>query len=233
MDLSTTSQQGSCSSQPNASSSQSRANEKKSWPELKDIVTEMRRQFMSLSSMVPTSISFRRLTDGRIRIYFLSTPQNGYESTLLYSDVHTDPPAGPPLLSVLNPVQPPVAGSPPTSSNPSMISSGSSHSSGHLPNPTTDACGQKVPHKLQWNQVLEPSISSLNNNNAPSSREVQLMLERKRLSTWGITSYELHKNSGKIVYPASSTLFQCLDTGFAVSYYLSIHYLITELILYY
>lgn len=72
--------------------------------------------------------------------------------------------------------------------------------------------------QLRWNQVLEPTITGINNNNnAAGSREVQLLLERKRLSTWGITSFELHKDSGKIVYPASSTLYQCLDTGFTVS----------------
>lgn len=39
-------------------------------------------------------------------------------------------------------------------------------------------------------------------------------MERKRLSTWGITSYEIHKASGKIVFPVSVTLYQCLDTGY-------------------
>lgn len=48
-------------------------------------------------------------------------------------------------------------------------------------------------------------------------REFQLLLERKRLSTWGITTYELHKKSGRIIFPASSSLYQCLDTGYNVS----------------
>lgn len=86
---------------------------------------------------------------------------------------------------------------------------GLSNSDPDLPEPV-------VRPMLRWNQVLEPTIASLNNNNAPGSREVQLLLERKRLSMWGITSFELHKQSGKIVYPASSTLYQCLDTGFTV-----------------
>lgn len=48
------------------------------------------------------------------------------------------------------------------------------------------------------------------------SREELLQWERKRLATWGITSYELHPESGKLVFPAASSLFQCTDTGFGV-----------------
>uniref|UniRef100_A0A1Y1MHP1 Uncharacterized protein n=1 Tax=Photinus pyralis TaxID=7054 RepID=A0A1Y1MHP1_PHOPY len=60
---------------------------KLSWSDLKSVVNDLRRQLSSLSTMVPTSISFRTLQDGRTRIYFLSTPQNGWEMTLLYTDV--------------------------------------------------------------------------------------------------------------------------------------------------
>lgn len=49
------------------------------------------------------------------------------------------------------------------------------------------------------------------------SREFQLLQERKRLSTWGITSYEIHKSSGKIVFPRFNDLYQCLDNGYDVS----------------
>ncbi|XP_055608530.1 dipeptidyl peptidase 9 [Uranotaenia lowii] len=69
----------------------------------------------------------------------------------------------------------------------------------------------RTPMRLEWNPVLEPIVSHLATNN---SREVQLLLERKRLSIWGITSYEIHKPSGKIVFPACNTLYQCLDTGY-------------------
>ncbi|XP_055378183.1 dipeptidyl peptidase 8 [Condylostylus longicornis] len=137
-------------------------NSKKSWSELKAVVSELRKQLANLSSMVPMNISFRTLSDGRVRIYFLSTPPNGWETTLLYTDVN--------------------------------------------PNDTSQ------PKRLHWNLVLEPSISNV--SNSVYSREVQLLLERKRLSTWGITSYELHKPSGKIVFPASSNLYQCLDLGY-------------------
>lgn len=69
----------------------------------------------------------------------------------------------------------------------------------------------RAPMRLEWSPVLEPIISHLSMSN---SREVQLLLERKRLSIWGITSYELHKSSGKIVFPACNTLYQCWDTGY-------------------
>lgn len=71
--------------------------------------------------------------------------------------------------------------------------------------------------RLQWQLLLEPSIPSLASNNT-YARAFQLLLERKRLSIWGITSYELHKKSGRIIFPASSSLFQCLDTGYNVSF---------------
>lgn len=44
---------------------------KKSWSELKESVTELRKQLSRLSTMVPMNIQFRKLSDSRIRIYFL------------------------------------------------------------------------------------------------------------------------------------------------------------------
>lgn len=41
-----------------------------------------------------------------------------------------------------------------------------------------------------------------------------MLWERKRLTTWGITSYEIHLESGKLVFPAASSLYQCIDSGF-------------------
>ncbi|KAK4882354.1 hypothetical protein RN001_005673 [Aquatica leii] len=137
---------------------------KLSWSDLKTVVNDLRRQLSSLSTMVPTSISFRTLQDGRTRIYFLSTPQNGWEMTLLYTDVPNN--------------------------------------------------NEATSLRLQSNCVIEanfPSLSSVNKY----SREEQLLWERKRLTTWGITSYEIHSESGKIVFPAASSLFQCLDNGYS------------------
>lgn len=70
--------------------------------------------------------------------------------------------------------------------------------------------------RLSWNLLLDPTTPNLSSNNA-YSREIQLLHERKRLSVWGISSYELHKQSGKIVFPVSNTFYQCLDTGYNVS----------------
>lgn len=61
--------------------------EKKSWLELKTEVSELRRQLACLSVSVPSCLSFRTLSDGRERIYFLSAPTNGWEMTLLFVDV--------------------------------------------------------------------------------------------------------------------------------------------------
>lgn len=61
---------------------------KKSWTEIKATVNEIRKQLSNLSSMVPTNIQFRTLSDGRVRCYFLSTPPNAWETTLLYTDIN-------------------------------------------------------------------------------------------------------------------------------------------------
>ncbi|CAG9860999.1 unnamed protein product [Phyllotreta striolata] len=137
---------------------------KLSWSELKGVVSDLRRQLSSLSTMVPTSITFRTLPDGRTRIYFLSTPQNGWETTLLFADV-------------------------PNTNQPTSL-------------------------RLPWQCVIESNFPSISSSNK-FSREEQLLWERKRMTTWGINSYEIHSESGKIVFPAASSLFQCLDSGFS------------------
>lgn len=66
------------------------ASGKKTWSELKSVVSDLRRSLSGLSSMVPMNVHFRTLSDGRTRIYFLSTPPNGWETTLLYADIAPD-----------------------------------------------------------------------------------------------------------------------------------------------
>lgn len=136
---------------------------KLSWTELKYMVSDVRRQLSSLTPMVPSSISFCTLKDGRTRIFFLSTPQSGYETTLLYADI------------------------PNTSQPNSMI--------------------------LQWHYVMQSNFTTLSSGNK-FSKEEQLLWERKRLTTWGIHMYEMHPESGKIVFPDSSSLYQCIANGF-------------------
>lgn len=48
------------------------------------------------------------------------------------------------------------------------------------------------------------------------SREEQLLRERKRMGTYGITSYELVESEGKFVFPASNSLFSCSDPDITV-----------------
>lgn len=70
--------------------------------------------------------------------------------------------------------------------------------------------------RLTLHHLLEPSFPATTQNKL--SREELLMWERKRQSpSWGITSYELHPNTGKLIFPAASNLFQCVDTGFSSS----------------
>lgn len=56
---------------------------KKTWSELKESVTELRKQLSRLSTMVPTNIQFRKLSDSRIRIYFLGM---SYDKFLKFSE---------------------------------------------------------------------------------------------------------------------------------------------------
>lgn len=77
--------------------------------------------------------------------------------------------------------------------------------------------------RLQWKPVLDGSIGT-NLTSMKASRELQLLLERKRLPALGINSYEFHQKSGKIIFQACNSLYMCLDTGFNVSHnHLLIH----------
>lgn len=60
---------------------------KYSWAEVRQAVHDLRKELSSLSAMTPMAISFRKLSNGKTRVYFLRTPQNGWEITLLYTDV--------------------------------------------------------------------------------------------------------------------------------------------------
>lgn len=64
-----------------------RVPKKYSWAEVRQAVHDLRKELSSLSTMVPMAISFRKLGNGKTRVYFLRTPQNGWEITLLYTDV--------------------------------------------------------------------------------------------------------------------------------------------------
>lgn len=63
---------------------------------------------------------------------------------------------------------------------------------------------------LPWKPLidtLQPSWSS-----GQLSKEEQLMRERKRLGSYGITSYDFSEEKGRFVFPANSSLFMCEDS---------------------
>lgn len=65
---------------------------------------------------------------------------------------------------------------------------------------------------LSWYPVIDSNFQTLPTS-GKFSREEQLQWERKRLVTSGITSYEVHCESGKLIFPAAGTMFQCIDSG--------------------
>ena len=62
---------------------------------------------------------------------------------------------------------------------------------------------------LQWKNLLDSFQASLQNGRL--SREEQLLRERKRLGTYGITSYDM--SDEKFVFPACNSLFMCSDSN--------------------
>lgn len=73
---------------------------------------------------------------------------------------------------------------------------------------------------LQWKPLLDSSISS-QTSSLQLSKEEQLMRERKRLRSVGITAYDFSAAASKFAFAASSNLFVCEDKmpegGFTVS----------------
>ncbi|XP_030374794.1 dipeptidyl peptidase 9 isoform X2 [Scaptodrosophila lebanonensis] len=210
---------------------------KKTWAENKTVVQEMRKQLSNLSTMVPTNVEFRNLSDGRARCYFLSTPPQTWETTLLFIDINLRQRNEQQLLvQELGHVE--TIGGDGTGSNAATTTTTNMHSGASSPTPSSSATpsfhfggglGQPRLHKprLPWHPVLQQPIpsatitsssssggSNSSGSSNPYAREFQLLQERKRLPTWGITSYELHKPSGKIVFPCFNDLYQCLDTGY-------------------
>lgn len=72
-----------------------------------------------------------------------------------------------------------------------------------------------MPSVLSQRSMLESFPASIPTSQL--SREEQLMRERKRMGTYGITSYELTEWDGRFVFPASNSLFSCVDVDLTVS----------------
>ncbi|XP_017058593.1 dipeptidyl peptidase 9 [Drosophila ficusphila] len=180
-----------------------------SWAENKLVVQEMRKKMCNLSSMVPTNVQFRHLSDGRARCYFLGTPPQSWETTLLFADINLQQSEEQQLLVQRLEASESSVGSP-------TLSAGSPTSSGQH---TAFLFNPLQRPRLPWSPLLQQPIQSSGGSGgsgsaSPYAREYQLLQERKRLSTWGITCYELHKPSGKLVFPCFNDLYQCLDTGY-------------------
>jgi dipeptidyl-peptidase 9 len=73
-----------------------------------------------------------------------------------------------------------------------------------------------VPSILSQHSLLESFPASIPTSQL--SREEQLMRERKRMGTYGITSYELTEWDGRFVFPASNSLYSCEDVDLMVSF---------------
>uniref|UniRef100_A0A4W3JUY0 dipeptidyl-peptidase IV n=1 Tax=Callorhinchus milii TaxID=7868 RepID=A0A4W3JUY0_CALMI len=64
---------------------------------------------------------------------------------------------------------------------------------------------------LSWKQMLDHFQATP--HHGMYSREEELLRERKRLGTFGITSYDYHRESGLFLFQASNSLFHCRDGG--------------------
>ena len=74
--------------------------------------------------------------------------------------------------------------------------------------------------QLEWKTLLESFHATP--LYGKFSRVEQLLRERKRLGSFGITSYDYNEETGTFVFPACNSLFLCADTvkedGFVVSF---------------
>ncbi|KAL5019615.1 hypothetical protein ScPMuIL_002507 [Solemya velum] len=68
---------------------------------------------------------------------------------------------------------------------------------------------QDMVPSLPWKHLLDSFQPGLHTSQL--SREEQLLRERKRVGSFGITSYDIVENEGKIVFPACNNLFWCED----------------------
>ncbi|XP_012941328.1 dipeptidyl peptidase 9 [Aplysia californica] len=160
---------------------------KKTWRELQNTVRETRKAIARLTPSVPCNFQFRTITDefGNTitRLYFLGALEMGKDSTLLQADI-PDTPLSQPM-------------------------GGGDASSSQADSAGGDAWSQSLP--ALWASALFSSQPS--GTAAPMSREEQLLRERKRLCSYGLTSYELSREDGLFVIPASNSLYVCHDSG--------------------
>ncbi|XP_054752150.2 dipeptidyl peptidase 9-like [Lytechinus pictus] len=75
-----------------------------------------------------------------------------------------------------------------------------------MPTEEDDGSGDSV---SRWKPLLIPFRGLMQTGNF--SKEEQLLRERKRMGTFGITTYDCDVESGRFLFPASGSLFTCVD----------------------
>ena len=66
-----------------------------------------------------------------------------------------------------------------------------------------------VNDQLEWQHLLDSFQATP--LHGQFSKEEQLLRERKRLGSFGITSYDYNEETGRFVFPACNSLFYCND----------------------
>ncbi|RUS69633.1 hypothetical protein EGW08_022607 [Elysia chlorotica] len=182
---------------PTASPPRPQTGCKKSWIKLRMTVRETRKNITRLTSTTPSNFQFRSVVDeqGRqkTRLYFLGDMDKSRESTLLKVDIPDEP-----LQTLLN-----VEGE--ECSDEFMESEDANY--------LDPVSGERQPQKEPVYPMIPVFTShpTPSRGSAPMSKEEQLLRERKRLGTYGITSYEISPEHGLFIIPAHNGLYRCYD----------------------
>lgn len=148
-------------------------NKKKSWLELRNLVSSTRRQQTSLANRVPVEFTFvQKVIDKKkaTRLYFLGVPPGNRENTLLYTDLD------------------------------------------NLQYTEQDEEQEEGQASANWKPLLVSFRGIFFSSGF--SKEEQLLRERKRLGSLGITAYEYHRQSSKFLFQACGSVFTCTDERF-------------------
>ena len=203
----------------------------RSWAELQELIRSTRREHYVPMHRHLQGFTFRRIPPGAFesndpayivpancRLYFIGFTPPSSKSTLLYQDIRVPQPAN------AAQTQPDSAYSTGSASNMSTWSTSS------LPSASISSASQcgaqaQVPlsfmtsagHRLVESMPRPPAASM--------SKEEALLRERKRLGILGITSFEIHAESGRVLFPADGKLFTLTDDFSSKVLYLSPYFL--------
>ncbi|GFO08795.1 dipeptidyl peptidase 9 [Plakobranchus ocellatus] len=184
---------------PTASPPRIQRGYKRSWIKLRSTVRETRKSITPLTSTVPSNFQFRSRIDesGKERncLYFLGDMDKSRESTLLKVNIPDKP-----LPAALD------------ANEENFDEEAMDYQESDLDKGNTDQQKQRQPREPVY--PIMPVFSSHptpSSGLAPMSKEEQLLRERKRLGTYGITSYEMSLQQGLVIIPAHNSLFKCYD----------------------